>query len=169
MSKTQQKASGSKSKSFFIIVIIMSLIAGLCGVAGYTFYELNKMKSTMQSSGEDKVPEQVASPPAPPVYVTLEPFTVSLKPTGNDDNRVLYIGLTLRLKDEKAKAELEKFMPEVRSRLLLLFSQQTGENLATEQGKIDLMNNTKEVTNRLLAAHQSLVITDVLFNAFILR
>lgn len=171
MPKQKQKASGSGSKRFFIILLIMLIIASLCGLAGYTIYQINNMKSAMQHKNEDStsaLPKK-AVPPSPPIYVPLETFTVSLKPGENDSDRVLYIGLTLRLKDEKAKAALQQFLPEVRSRLLLLFSQQTGDELATDNGKIELMKKIKEVVNRPLTDNHDLIVTDVLFNAFILR
>nr|VUD23698.1 flagellar basal body-associated protein FliL [Salmonella sp. NCTC 7297] len=47
----------------------------------------------------------------------------------------MYIGVTLRLKDEATRARLNEYLPEVRSRLLLLFSRQNAAELSTEAGK----------------------------------
>ena len=170
MPKTKQKASGGGSKRLLVILIIVLIIAGLCGLAGYTFYQLDSMKSALQNQGGDvAVTKKNLPPPPPPIYVPLDAFTVSLKPGENGSERVLYIGLTLRVDDETSKETLQQFLPEVRSRLLLLFSQQTGEGLATDNGKTELLKKTKEVVNRPLTEHHKLVVTDVLFNAFILR
>lgn len=67
----------------------------------------------------------------PPVFYALDTFTVNL----GDADRVLYIGITLRLKDEATRSRLSEYLPEVRSRLLLLFSRQDAAVLATEEGK----------------------------------
>lgn len=66
-----------------------------------------------------------------PVFYALDTFTVNL----GDADRVLYIGITLRLKDEATRSRLSEYLPEVRSRLLLLFSRQDAAVLATEEGK----------------------------------
>ena len=57
-------------------------------------------------------------PPPAPVFFPLDTFTVNL----GDADRVLYVGITLRLKDEATRSRLNDYLPEVRSRLLLLFS-----------------------------------------------
>ena len=56
---------------------------------------------------------------------------------------MLYIGITLRLKDEATRSRLSEYLPEVRSRLLLLFSRQDAAVLATEEGKKNLIAEIK--------------------------
>ena len=53
--------------------------------------------------------------------MSLEPFTVNLIDDDKHD-RVLYVDITLRLTSEETRKRLHNFMPEVRSRLLLLLS-----------------------------------------------
>lgn len=67
----------------------------------------------------------------PPGLLCAGYLTVNL----GDADRVLYIGITLRLKDEATRSRLSEYLPEVRSRLLLLFSRQDAAVLATEEGK----------------------------------
>lgn len=74
-----------------------------------------------------------------PVFYALDTFTVNL----GDADRVLYIGITLRLKDEATRSRLSEYLPEVRSRLLLLFSRQDAAVLATEEGKKNLIAEIK--------------------------
>lgn len=52
------------------------------------------------------------------VFYALDIFTVNL----GDADRVFYIGIILRLKDEVIRSRLSEYLSEVRSRLLLLFS-----------------------------------------------
>lgn len=56
--------------------------------------------------------------------------------------------MTLRLKDEATRARLNEYLPEVRSRLLLLFSRQNAAELSTEAGKQKLIAAIKETLKR---------------------
>ena len=64
---------------------------------------------------------------------------------------------------------LEKYLPEYRSRLFMLLTHQTYEDLATDEGKHRLMTNIKSELDKPLAFNQSIRVTDVLINEFILR
>lgn len=102
----------------------------------------------------------------PPVFYALDTFTVNL----GDADRVLYIGITLRLKDEATRSRLSEYLPEVRSRLLLLFSRQDAAVLATEEGKKNLIAEIKTtLSTPLVAGQPKQDVTDVLYTAFILR
>jgi len=148
-------------------MILMMLIAvGACALAGYTFYEMKSMKSA--GVGETKVAQKEAVP-VMPVYVPMDTFTVSLQPTSKDSDRVLYIGLTLRVQDNNSKVIVEQYLPEVRSRLFILLANQTAENISTDEGKSQLIEKIKNSVSNPLAPNRSAVVTDVLFNAFILR
>jgi len=60
-------------------------------------------------------------------------------------------------------------MPEVRSRLLILLAHQTATDISSDEGKTGLTEKIKETVSKPLAPNHSAVVTDVLFNAFILR
>lgn len=169
MSKTKQKASGNGKKRNFIIFIMMLIILGLCGYSGYMMYRMSKMNSSPQTKENASSDNKKSMPAKAPIYIEMDTFTVSLKPAENDNDRVLYIGLTLRLKDENSKEMVEQYMPEVRSRLLMLFSQHTGSELATDAGKLALIKQIKDVLSLPLAEQHSIAVDDVLFHAFILR
>ena len=163
MPKKTQSSAGGKKKNLTILLLIMT---GTCAIAGYTLYEMKGIKQLAVEGASDQAgtAESVI-----PVYIPLDTFTVSLKPTQRENDRILYIGLTLRVRDDKSQELIEKFLPEVRSRLLVLFSKQTAEELSTDEGKYKLVDNIKTVMNKPFVAEQSAIVTDVLFNAFILR
>jgi flagellar FliL protein len=165
--KNKKNDSGTGKKSSMVIFLLLFLVIAACGVAGFTFYEMNKIKNGVAKT--DKTEESVVA--LAPVYVPLETFTVSLKPDsqGEDADHVLYIGLTLRVKNDDSKQLIEKFLPEFRSRLLFLFSQHSAEFLSTDDGKRDLMDKIKTVVNQPLADKHSADVSDVLFYAFIIR
>ena len=161
----KKDSADDKHKRGGLGIALFALIAlGACAAAGYTWYELKNVKTQIANGVEEQPPvvSQV------PLYMPLETFTVSLKPTEEDADRVLYIGLTLRLRDENSRALLEEFLPEIRSRLLVLLSQQTAEQLATNDGKTALSEQIKAELNKPIS-DRTAAVTDVLYNAFILR
>ncbi|WP_145517902.1 flagellar basal body-associated protein FliL [Yersinia bercovieri] len=168
MTKNNTKIAKGGKKSSLVILFMMLITIGACALAGYTFYEMNNIKAHVSGDNNDTVATPI-SEPIIPLYIQMDTFTVSLKPTPTDDGRVLHIGLTLRVKDENSKVLIEKFLPEVRSRLLILLAQQTAENISADKGKQQLIEKIKSVVSEPLTPNQSVVITDVLFNAFILR
>jgi len=99
----------------------------------------------------------------------MNTFTVSLTPTQHESDRVLYIGLSVRLGDTSSVQVLEKFLPEYRSRLFMLLSQQTYETLSTDEGKRQLISNINNELKKPLAFNKKINVTDVLINEFILR
>ncbi|CAI0830754.1 flagellar basal body-associated protein FliL [Serratia marcescens] len=145
-----------------ILLVLISVVA--CGAAGYSWWLLQQHKNSAEPAA---VKEQ---PPAAPVFMPLDTFTVNLVTPDNNPDRVLYIGLTLRLPDESTRRQLNDFLPEVRSRLLMLLSRQEASQLANEQGKQQLVAQIKDVLSPPLVKGQpKQVVSDVLFTAFILR
>lgn len=152
-----------KKRSFLVILLVL-LALGACGAAGYAWWLMQQPKDGESAAAAEKQP-----PPAP-VFMPLDTFTVNLVTPDNNPDRVLYIGLTLRLPDEATRRQLNDFLPEVRSRLLMLLSRQEASHLASEQGKHQLVVQIKEALGAPLVNGQPKpVISDVLFTAFILR
>ncbi|ATZ11334.1 flagellar basal body-associated protein FliL [Erwinia amylovora] len=155
------KAKSGKPKLLILILVILALIA--CGAAGYIVFQ--KMKAPTDPAAAAKL-----LPPPMPVFYALDTFTVNLINPDNDPDRVLYVGFTLRLPDEETRLRISDYLPEVRSRLLLLLSRQTAASLGNEQGKQQLVTQIKQVlAPPLVQGQPQQVVTDVLFTAFILR
>ncbi|MCT4706648.1 flagellar basal body-associated protein FliL [Enterobacteriaceae bacterium H11S18] len=155
MTDTAQ-TKGRKRSIWMPLLVLITLAA--CATAGYSFWRMQQHPAAPQAA-------QPAPPPAP-VFFALDTFTVNL----GDADRVLYIGVTLRLKDDATRQRLSEFLPEVRSRLLLLFSRQDATALATDEGKQKLVEAIKTtLAPPLVAGQPQQVISNVLFTAFILR
>lgn len=166
MSNENTKAtSGGKSRSLLGILLVLITIAA-CGFAGYMFWEMK-----MAKPATEKVAEEKAAAPVniEPLYQSMSTFTVSLKPTEKESDRVLFLGLSVRVADKESLLMLEKFLPEYRSRLFMLLTQQTYEALSTDEGKRQLINNIKNELNQPLEQNQKISSTDILINEFILR
>lgn len=165
--KNKKVASGGGSRSLLMTFMFLTAVAA-CGFSGYLFWEMKFAKPAAAEA-------ELAAGPAPdpvqvePLYASMNTFTVSLKPTANESDRVLYLGLSIRVAEQASLTALQKYLPEYRSRLFMLLTQQTYDDLATDEGKRRLINNIRAELDKPLAFNQSIRVTDVLINEFILR
>lgn len=154
---TDSAITKKRKRSIWIPLLVLITLAA-CAAAGYSYWRMQQ-----KPAADAKV--EAPSPPAP-VFFALDTFTVNL----GDADRVLYVGITLRLKDDATRARLSEYLPEVRSRLLMLFSRQDAAQLATNEGKQNLANAIKEtIATPLVPGQPKQEVTDVLYTAFILR
>lgn len=161
---SENTLSAVPKKRTFLVILLVMITLGACAAAGYGWWLTQQPKDGKSAAAAKK------QPPPTPVFMPLDTFTVNLVTSDNNPDRVLYIGLTLRLPDEATRSQLNNFLPEVRSRLLMLLSQQQASQLASEQGKHQLVAQIKEALGAPLVNGQPKpVISDVLFTAFILR
>ncbi|AUX73502.1 flagellar basal body-associated protein FliL [Erwinia pyrifoliae] len=167
MSNKIKKTSGGGSLRTLVFTFMFLVMMATCGIAGYAVWEMSK--SAGQSAQQNAGLQAEATVHADPLYQSLNTFTVSLKPTENENDRVLFVGLSLRMADKQSLLTIEKFLPEYRSRLLILLAKSSYEELATHEGKQLLVEKIKHEVTKPLAANQSVKVADVLFNEFILR
>lgn len=143
-----------------LILIIITMLA--LATTAYLWFQ-NQSKNTIKAKEEPPV--------LSPVFLTLKPFTLSL-PTSEDSaeiNKILYVGMVLRVADEEQKSVLLEYLPEVRSDVLLLTSKQYVNNLKQETGKIDLQEQIKVALSRQYDPKHSVKVDEVLFTDFIIR
>ncbi|MBP2167159.1 flagellar FliL protein [Erwinia toletana] len=157
------KAKSRKRSIMIPLLLVVTLAA--CSAGGYAVWRMmHKPADTADAAAEKQ------EPPAAPIFLALDTFTVNLVNADNDPDRVLYVGFTLRVPDDETRRRMNDYLPEVRSRLLLLLSRQNAAALANEQGKQDLMTQIKQVlAPPLVKGQPPQVVNDVLFTAFILR
>ncbi|HBB3389428.1 TPA: flagellar basal body-associated protein FliL [Escherichia coli] len=84
-------AISKKSKRSLWIPILVFITLAACASAGYSYWHSH------QVAADDKAQQRVVPSP---VFYALDTFTVNL----GDADRVLYIGITLRLKDEATRS-----------------------------------------------------------------
>lgn len=149
-------APGGGVKKWILLIVAVALMAA-AGAATAVYLLTGR-------SHEAKAPP----PPPPPVFVQMDPFTVNL--SGEDGDRYLHIGLTLKVADAETQARLTEHMPEVRSRILLLLSSKQPEDLATIDGKRRLASEIRSLLEPPFAANMpSQNVGDVLFTAFVIQ
>lgn len=165
--KTNATKSGGGRSLLTILMFLFALIA--CAMAGYLLWELKFSPARTDAVVANEETEAKPAKPIEPLYLSMNTFTVSLKPTASETDRVLYLGLSVRLADQDSLLTLEKFLPEYRSRLFILLTQQTYESLSTDAGKLALIETIKRQLSEPLASNQTIRPSDILINEFILR
>lgn len=137
----QPKSKKSKLKLVLIGAACVMFAAG--SAAGAWFY-LNDKQGHEAGAAEQ---ESAAAPKqrAAPTYLALETMVVNLADPGGE--RVAQIGVTLDLDNEKTVAQIKTVLPAIRSRVLMLASQRTSEELLKRDGKEKLSDDiAQEVT-----------------------
>lgn len=158
-SRIALKGINIKLLVIFTLIILSGVIFG-----GYSWWF--SQQSSINSYTNDEKP---ANKPEP-IFMDLEPFTVNLQGMNYSRDRVLYIVITVRLVNERSLKQLNEYLPDVRSRLLLLLSQQSPQILGTHEGKLQLMKAIKTtLTPTVVQGQPDQEISDVLFTTFILR
>lgn len=160
----ESMAASRKSRSLLLIGLLIVLLAVTSSIAVYFFLDA---RDSSKAAASDVVDDEPVEAPAP-IFVTVQPFTVNLQSDYGD--RLLYVGLSLRVHDEATSTFLTQNMPEVRSRLLMLLSGKSAEELIKPEGKIKLKQQILDLFNEPITTPQpTLSIDDVLFSDFIVQ
>ncbi len=156
----KQDPSGKpKSKLKRLVLLIVLVCAVAAAAAGGMYYFM-----VMQT--EHGHPVQAPIPQ--PVFMQLNPLTVNLQ--GDDGQRYLRVGLSLKFLDPKAQDYLTEHMPEIRSRILLALSNKQPEDLETVDGKRALAQELKLLVEQpTQPGNRSVKIDDVLFTEFVVQ
>lgn len=143
-----------KGKLFLVLGILLALGGG----AAWYF----------TSSGTKPV-EHNEDKPKPPVFVTLETFTVNLQAEGGGEH-YLQVGVDLKVADSTVVDLVKLHMPEIRNGVLLLLSSKSAEEIANLEGKQKLSAEIQEQVNKPLNAKATgKGVTGVFFTSFVIQ
>ena len=110
---------------------------------------------------------------AAPTYLALENMVVNLADPGGE--RVAQIGITLDLESDKTVDQVKAFLPAIRSKVLLLISQRSSEELLKRDGKEKLATDVVSEIARALGPKgeaqdgKAGPVHGVLFSSFIVQ
>ncbi|WP_408601856.1 flagellar basal body-associated FliL family protein [Pseudomonas sp. PLMAX] len=151
----------SKQKTQWLPMILVAAICSGASVGG--FYLLSKKDD---AASKAKVEEVVVAPK--PIFVKVAPFTVNLN--SERSSRLLYTGISLRVGDKETADFINEYMPQLRSKLLVMIADLKVEDLATPEGKNALKANILALFDQPFATPQpKLKVDEVLFNEFIVQ
>ncbi len=150
-----------------LLIILLSL--GIGG-GGMWYYTTQIAASPVPEAARQQPQEPAAQPlvSANPIFLELEPFTVTLNQNGF--SRVLYIGFTLRFEDENSRKRVEKYLPEARSRILIELSGLDPERIHSKETPNVIKESVKRVLQpAFFPEHFTQHINDVLFTNFVVQ
>lgn len=138
--------------------IALLVLVGAAAAGGWFYWK--------RSADKEPHAEAQAAAPQPPVFQSLEPFTVNL--TG--DGLFLQTALTLQLGSQKDVEHLKLYLPQVRSRLLMLISAKTGEEISSTEGKQQLIEEIMSSVRQPFAPGlPEIQITNVFITSFVIQ
>ena len=176
--------TGGKLKRMLIVLLALIVAAGASAAGMWLWMSSRHAAPPATVSAipeaikgqQSATPVTFVTPPAvknamqvpAPIFIPLEAFTIMLQDGENE--RMLHLAITLRTSDEQTRERIEKYLPLVRSRILMLLSAQTPKSVQSQQGKLDL---AKAILNEVNLPFPPLpdgqYVTDVLFTAFVVQ
>ena len=151
-------APKKKSKRKLIIIALVVLLAA-GGAAGYF------LTAKKHAAGTEEVKREAAKPP---VFIVMEPFTVNLQQETGD--QFLQIAMTVQVADEKTVEEIKLYMPQVRSRVLLLLSSKKASEINSADGKKKLADEiTAQVRLPFNPGGKPQEVSNVFFTSFVIQ
>jgi len=158
----EPEAAAPKSKKMLFIIIGAVLVLVLGGGAAAFMLMGGKSKKGEDAHAEEKEVSKV------PVFVVIEPFVVNLQQETGD--QFLQVALTLQVPNAETAETLKTYMPQVRSRLLMVLSSKKASELLTSDGKRNL---TDEIIDQLgepfAGGGKGPTITDVFYTSFVIQ
>ncbi|SEO48921.1 flagellar basal body-associated protein FliL [Nitrosovibrio sp. Nv6] len=142
-------------KSSLILVIVSAALL-LCAGAGGAAWYFNQVR------------DEAAVMHKPPVFLSLDTFTVNLQ--GEHNEQHLQTSLALKVEDIRTVDLIKLRMPEVRNRILLLLSGKEASQITAIDGKKKLAAELQVEINQLFneggAGH---AVESVLFTSFVIQ
>lgn len=155
----QQGAPKSQKK---LLLLIGILLIALIGGGGAAWYFLSKKSPPV----EEDHPKPKAS--KTPVFFVIESFTVNLQPETGE--QFLQIAFTLQVEDQAQIETMKMYMPQVRSRLLILLSGKKPSEISTVDGKQKLADDIVAVMKKPFSADgPPQLILNVFFTSFVIQ
>jgi flagellar FliL protein len=150
-----------KKKPLLLIAIVLVVLLAAGGGAGWYFLG-NKPPAAAGKDAKAAPPKEAAKPP---VFVTLEPFTVNL--AGGE--HYLQLGVVLQVADEETAEAVKTHLPQVRNALLLLLSSKTPADLESIEGKQKLAGEILNDTRAPVGEASAKNVQSVLFASFVVQ
>lgn len=149
------------------VALVVGALVVLIILSAANLYVL--LSGERPATGESSDSEPVSALLVDPIFVKIGPLTVNLR-SDRYGERLLYTTLSLRVENEDTKKIINKFMPEVQSRLLVLLSSYSAEQLTTPEGKQEVARAILEALETpLMNGQPRLSVSAVLFTDFIVQ
>ncbi len=142
-------ADKAKKKKRLLIAGGGVLALSLAGAGAFFFMK----KKAAKEEADDANGDDHGEPEKAPMFMVLEPFTVNLRSEGNGSEQFLQASFNLQINDQKQADQLKLYMPQLRSRMLLLLSSKTPTEISTAEGKQELVDELAKVISEPYVEH----------------
>lgn len=127
-----------KKSKLVLIIVIVAVVLLLAGGGAAAWYFLRAKDPAPAAAvpgapGATPAAEAKHDPGKPPVFLTLEPFTVNLQQEGGE--HFLQAGIVFQVADQKTVEAMKTYMPIIRNRILFLLSSKAPSDINTLDGK----------------------------------
>lgn len=145
------EAPKTGKKKLVLVAAVVALLLAAAAVAGVLW-----MRKNAQIDEEIDTEEEVVEAPAkskkdksaPPVFLSLEPFTVNL--ADKTAERYAQIGVTLEVDTPEMADKLKSYMPAIRNNVLMVLAHKTSDELLERAGKEKLAREIMRASVRPL-------------------
>lgn len=155
--ETPPKETPAKKSRTKLLLVLGFLLLGLGGAGAWYFLA--------QPAASPKAAKQ--EPPKPPIFVSLETFTVNLQ--SGSAEQFLQVDLTLQFTEEADAEIVRQHMPEVRNRLLMLLTSKQGAEISTVEGKKQLSQEIAAQLRQPFTAGKLQHAAGVFFTSFVIQ
>ncbi len=160
-------AAVPKTRGYLVAGMFILLLLIIAAGAWYILTQTNQNNQHNQSSPVAEAPPVVVH--HAPIFSALEPLIVNLQPEKGME-QYLQVAITLQLSSQAQVDQIKTYMPQIRSRLLILLSSKRPSELISVEGKINLSESVRDALNQPFSyAAPSLGVTNVFFTAFVIQ
>ena len=160
MAEEEKSEEGQKKSKLPLIIIAAVVVLALAGGGAWFFLK--------GDSGEvdEKAKAKASAIEAIPVYMAIDTLTVNLK----DSRQYLQLTISLQLKNGEDQSLIKLYMPQVRTRALIILSNKKPEDVISAEGKLALLEELKTITEKPFTDKlEPIEILDVSFTSFIIQ
>ena len=124
-----------KKKGKTLLFVLIGVVVLDIAAAGAALLLLKKNTAEDEDFDDEHAPAATkrVDPKSAPTFLPLDTMVVNLADAGG--NRYIQVGLTLQLQDSATGDAVKAFMPSIRSRILVLLSKRTAEEVLSAEGK----------------------------------
>jgi len=157
----EKSEEGQKKSKLPLIIIAAVVVLALAGGGAWFF-----LKDDDSGGDKEKAKAKASAVEAIPVYMAIDTLTVNLK----DSRQYLQLTVTLQLKSAEDSALIKLYMPQVRTRALIILAGKKPEDVVSSEGKLALLEELKTITEKPFTEKlDPIEILDVAFTSFIIQ
>ena len=155
----EKTEEGQKKSKLLLIIIAAVVVLALAGGGAWFFLK-------GEPEVDEKAKAKASALEAIPVYMPIDTLTVNLK----DSRQYLQLTISLQLKNGDDSALIKLYMPQVRTRALIILASKKPEDVITSEGKLALLEELKTITEKPFTDKlEPIEILDVSLTSFIIQ